>query len=487
MQIPLIWVYLFAGFAAGMAAAGIVAFFVCRRRQKEHFRRLDEFQAEVEESATKLEEELDKWRSEAEKSEELLSQSRIENASLKERVERVASLERKNGELEEMLENARRYNLKLEKELSEANMLIEAERTYNKKSLQELKDAKETMRKEFKILASQIMEENSRRFGIISKDGVEQILKPLQHQVSEFKKRIEQVYTDETKEMAALMNEIKSLKELNRRISEDAINLTRALKGESKQQGIWGEMVLERVLEASGLRAGEEYEREVGLKDGENRRLRPDVIVRLPGGRDIVVDAKTSLVAYERYVRAEDDARKKEFAKLHLEAVKSHIDKLSGKNYASLDGINSLDFIFMFMPIEGALMLALQSDPSLYDRAFEKHIVLVSPTTLLVALRAVENTWRREKQNRNAIEIAKRAGSLYDKFVSFASDLEKVGKQLATVQRTYDDAWKKLTEGRGNIVGQIQKLEELGAKTTKRMPGRLAEEAKTDEMEKIKS
>jgi len=381
------------------------------------------------------------------------------------------------SELEAMLDAMRGKNVALEKEVSELSIRLEEERRQSQLRLNELKEAKELMQKEFKVLASQIMEENGRRFGTISKEGVEQVLKPLQQQVSEFRKRIEQVHTDETKEMATLLHEIRTLKELNQRISEDAVNLTRALKGESKQQGIWGEMVLERVLEASGLREGEEYEREVSLQDNENRRFRPDVIVHLPDDRDIIIDAKTSLVAYERYVNAETDEERALYARHHLEAVKSHIDRLSDKRYTALEGVNTLDFVFMFMPIEGALMLALQTDPSLYDKAFAKHIVLVSPTTLLVALRAVENTWRHERQNRNAMEIARRAGALYDKFVGFAEDLEKVGKQLDTVQKTYDGAWKKLTEGRGNIVRQVMALEELGAKTGKKMPKKLADAA----------
>ena len=276
------------------------------------------------------------------------------------------------------------------------------------------------------------------------------------------------------------VNYLGSLKELNNRISEDALNLTRALKGESKQQGIWGEMVLERVLEASGLREGEEFEREVSLQDGDSKRFRPDVIVHLPDDRDIIIDAKTSLVAYEQYINAEDEEKKAHYAKLHIEAVKSHIDKLSDKSYTMLEGVNTLDFIFMFMPIEGALMLALQTDPTLYDKAFAKHIVLASPTTLLVALRVVENTWRHERQNQNAMEIARKAGALYDKFVGFAEDLEKVGKQLDTVQKTYDSAWKKLTDGRGNIVRRIEELHELGARASKKIPKKLSDAVGTD-------
>ncbi len=474
MQIPLIWLYFAAGAAAGSVIAGLILFRLFDKAKKRSLDEAKKLQEESGERITQLEKELAEAESYSGSLQEHLKRSQIEYAALN---ERVLSLEERKEELQSVIESERAHTLALEKELSEVKTALEAERRHAKKSIEELKEARTLMQKEFKILASQIMEENSRRFGAVSKEGVEQILKPLQQQVGEFKRRIEQVHTEETKEMAALLNEIKALKDLNRQISEDAVNLTRALKGESKQQGIWGEMVLERVLEASGLRAGEEYEREVSLRDRESRRFRPDVIIHLPDDRDIVVDAKTSLVAYERYVNAEDEAEKKEYAKLHLEAVRSHIDKLSDKSYTALEGINALDFVFMFMPIEGALMLALQTDPGLYDRAFSKNIVLVSPTTLLVALRAVENTWRHERQNRNAMEIAKKAGALYDKFVGFAEDLERVGRQLDTVQRSYDGAWKKLTEGKGNIVRRIEELHELGARATKNMPKKLSDSA----------
>ncbi len=477
MQIPTLWIYLFAAAAAGAAATALAAYLLFRSFVKRYSERLERLKIDAREKIEELEASLAALRERAQAVEEALGSSRIENAALKERLERLAYLEAEKGELERLLESARSHNLALEKELSETVTLLESERKQAAKSMEELKEARESMRKEFKLLAAQIMEENSRRFGNVSKEGVEQILKPLQVQVSEFRKRIEQVHTEETREMAALLNEIKTLKELNRKIGEDAVNLTRALKGESKRQGIWGEMVLERVLEASGLREGEEYEREVSLQDGDNRRFRPDVIIHLPGGRDIIVDAKTSLVAYERYVNEEDEERKKHYAKLHLDAVKSHIERLGEKSYGSLEGVNTLDFIFMFMPIEGALMLALQTDPALYDRAFSKKIVLVSPTTLLVALRAVENTWRHERQNRNAMEIARKAGALYDKFVGFAEDLEKIGKQIETVRKTYDGAWRKLTEGKGNIVRRVEELHELGARATKSMPKKLADSA----------
>ncbi|WP_457606641.1 DNA recombination protein RmuC [Nitratifractor sp.] len=526
MQIELIWIYAAVGAAVGALLALLLTWLLMRARRRERERellenleaqkaretilegvlqeerqarnvverelederiatatlrtRLEETERNLRESEARTaigKEEREQLEERLRNREQALEEERVANAALTTRVEELGRLLPRQEELERKLEMKQQRILELEKERSELGTRIEEEREQSRVRLQELREAKETMQKEFKLLAAQILEENSRRFGEVSKSGVEQLLKPLQQQVQEFRQRIEKVHTEETRGMATLMQEIRQLKDLNRQIGEDAVNLTRALRGESKRQGVWGEMVLERVLEASGLREGEEYEREVTLRDDESRHFRPDVIVHLPDRRDIIIDAKTSLVAYERYVNTEDEEKRKQYARHHLEAVKSHIDQLSEKSYSQLEGVHTLDFIFMFMPIEGALMLALQEDPGLYDKAFAKHIVLVSPTTLLVALRAVENTWKRERQNRNALEIAKRAGALYDKFVGFAEDLEKIGKQLDTVHKTYDSAWKKLTEGRGNIVRQIESLRELGARTSKQIPRRMADDA----------
>jgi DNA recombination protein RmuC len=474
IMIPNHWLWFSAGVAAAVLVTGIFFWMVCysgKRRFREELSRMMEDRDRIGIHRDEIAHALERERLQAAALRAELEA--MERSWKREREEREAFLRAKESECVQL----GRVRLDLEKELSEMRVRLEEERERNARSIEELKDARETMQREFKLLASRIMEENSRRFGEVSKERVEQLLKPLRQQVESFRRRVDEVHTEETREMAALLNEIKTLKELNRQIGEDAVSLTRALRGESKTRGIWGEMVLERVLEASGLREGEEYERELSLRDEERRRFRPDVIVHLPDDRDIVIDAKTSLVAYERYVNAETDEERARYAKAHLEAVKAHIDRLSDKSYTRLEGINTLDFLFMFMPIEGALMLALQEDPGLYDRAFGRGIVLVSPTTLLVALRAVENTWRRERQNRNALEIAKRAGALYDKFASFAGDMERIGKQLDTVQKSYDAAWKKLTAGRGNIVRQIEAIREMGAQTSKKLPRKLVEDA----------
>ena len=476
-QIPLEALYLLYGFLGGAALAAAVAWGVMHARRRAYEAAMEKAHREAEANEAAAQERIDALERREEALEEALQQARIEAATLRERVERLRSFETRLEESEEALAMQRERNVALEREVSELQTRLEEERRQTELRLQELKEAKETMQKEFRLLASQVMEENSRRFGDLSKERVEAVLKPLQQQVVDFRKRVDELHTQETKSVSALMAEIRNLRELNQKISEDAVNLTKALRGESKTQGIWGEMVLERVLEASGLREGEEYEREVSLEDADRRRFRPDVVVHLPDDRDIVIDAKTSLVAYEKYVAAETEEERKRYEAEHLAAVRAHIDRLSDKSYTRLEGIHTLDFIFMFMPIEGALMLALKADPTLYDKAFGRHIVLVSPTTLLVALRAVENTWRHDRQNRNAMKIAQQAGSLYDKFAGFAKDLEKLGSQIDTLRNTYDAAWNKLVSGRGNLVRQVETLRELGAKASKELPKKTAEEA----------
>ena len=329
------------------------------------------------------------------------------------------------------------------------------------------------LKEEFAELASKIFEGNSKEFTKLSHESLSSLMKPMESQISEFKQQINTLYSDESKDRAMLKQEIISLKELNQQISQDAINLTNALKGEKKQQGVWGEMILEKVLESSGLRKGIEYTREVSLKNEEGKVYRPDVLVHLPDKRDLIIDAKTSLISYEKFINASLDDPKELYLKEHTKALRNHIKSLSDKNYEKLLGINSLDFIFMFVPIEGALAVALESDATLYDDAFKKQILLVGPTTLLIAMRAIENVWKYEKQNQNAKEIATRAGALYDKFVNFSNDMVKISKQFDSLHGNFESAKKRLSEGRGNIVRQVEQLREMGAKTSKTIPEEL--------------
>jgi DNA recombination protein RmuC len=367
-------------------------------------------------------------------------------------------------ELEELTNKLTNQNAVLNERLENIN------RSYEEK-ITLLEQNKEQMRLEFKELADKILETNSKKFSTQNQETLSKIIKPINEQFDEFKKQINDVYIKEAKDRSALQAEIKSIKEINLQMSKEAKNLTSALKGESKTQGVWGEMILESVLENSGLKLGEQYEREVSLShESDGSRYRPDVIVHLPNTRDIVIDAKNSLTAYERYVSAVDDDEKEKYAALHVESMRKHIKELSQKDYANLKGVQTLDFIFMFVPIESALLMAMEYDSTLFDHAFKKNVILVGPTTLMVSLRAVENSWKYEDQKKNAMEIAKRAGLLYDKFVSFVESVEKLGKQLNTAQGTYDDIMSKMTSGRGSITSQFLKLEKLGAANSKELP-----------------
>jgi DNA recombination protein RmuC len=342
-------------------------------------------------------------------------------------------------------------NLK-ELELVKYQTKLEASEKNSAEKISLLKDSESDLKKQFENLATKILEKNSESFSKISQEKINTIVSPMQTQLKDFKEKVESVYLNEAKERSALSNELKTLKELNQKISTEAHNLTTALKGNNKTQGSWGEMILEQVLNRSGLRAGEEYLREKTLKNSSGETYRPDVVVNLPQDRQVIIDAKTSLVDYEDYSNDNNDAS----LKAHINSINKHIDGLADKDYENLQGINTLDFVFMFIPIESALMLALENDKDLFDKAFKKKIVLVSPTTLLIALKAVENSWRYEKQAKNTEEVVRLATKLYDKVRGFTEDFEKVGKNLNSAQKTYDDAFGKLTSGKDNIIRQIE-------------------------------
>ena len=364
-------------------------------------------------------------------------------------------------------------NNELHLKIHEVEIKVSEQKKQNEEKISMMQEHRGEIKEEFAQLAAKVLEGNSKEFSKLSGENLSALIKPMESQISDFKKQINTLYSEESKDRAMLKQEIISLKELNQQISLDAINLTKALKGEKKQQGIWGEMILEKVLESSGLRKGEEYTREVALKNDDGKTYRPDVLIHLPDNRDLIIDAKTSLNAYERYISAESAELKELHLSEHIKATRHHIKDLAAKSYEKLVGINTLDFIFMFVPIEGALALALEKDPSLYDDAFKRHILLVGPTTLLIGLRAIENVWKYEKQTQNAKEIASRAGALYDKFVNFSEDMVKLSRQFDTLQGSFESAKKRLSEGKGNIVRQVEQLKEMGAKTTKKIPKEL--------------
>lgn len=340
-----------------------------------------------------------------------------------------------------------------------------------------LLEAKEALSQQFQNLANKIFEDRGAKFVTQNQEAMETILKPLRDGLGEFKAKVEAVYDKESKERFSLQNEIKKLVELNSKIGEDAVNLTNALKGQSKTQGNWGELVLERVLESSGLQKGREYDVQVSVNVEGGGRLQPDVIVRLPEGKNIVVDAKVSLTAYDEYCSAETDAQRADALSRHIASVRAHIAGLSGKNYQTLYGVKALDFVLMFMPIEPAFMLVMESDKNLYTDAFRKNIMIVGPWNLLVSLKTIASIWRYEYQNRNAQELARQCGALYDKFVGFVADLEDIGKRLDAARGSYDAALGKLSSGKGNLVRQVERIRQLGIKPSKLLPPPLIEAA----------
>ena len=382
-----------------------------------------------------------------------------------------ADLERARAELEA----ARGEVLRTSAELAQARTRADAERANAHEKLQLLAEAKATLSDQFKTLASEILEEKSRRFAEQNQQSLGTLLDPLRTQLSEFKGKVEEVYVKEGQERFALTEQVRQLMALNKTLSNDANNLTQALKGSAKTQGNWGELILERVLEASGLEKGRVYHVQVSQRDAEGNLQQPDVVIDLPQERKVVVDAKVSLVAYDRFAGAASDEERAPALRQHLDSVRAHIKGLSGKNYQALYGVKSLDMVVMFVPIEPAFMLAVTHDEGLFMEAWQRNVLLVSPSTLLFVVRTIAHLWRQEAQSRNAQDIARRGAELFDKLSAFVADLQKVGGKLKDAQAAYDEAEKKLSTGRGNVIRQAELLKGLGVKATKALPGALVD------------
>ncbi len=335
------------------------------------------------------------------------------------------------------------------------------------------KEKEAKFREEFENLANKILEEKTQKFTRQNKENLDSILNPFTRAIKEFKKQVEETEKHSHGRHQALYEQLKQLKELNNQLSQEALNLTKALKGESKTQGIWGETILNSLLEKSGLEKGREYFTQQHFsveREGQQKRYKPDVVIQLPNNKKMIIDAKVSLTAYERYINAEDEKTKEAALKEHIRSIKQHIDGLQKKNYEDLLKGESPEFILMFIPVEPAFSLALKEDPSLYNYAFQFNIVMVTPSTLLATLKIVDNMWINERQTRNAVEIAEQAGKLYDKFHGLLEDLKIVGTRLTSAQESYNSAIKKLQSGRGNLLGQVEKLKRLGAKAKKQLP-----------------
>ena len=350
----------------------------------------------------------------------------------------------------------------------------ESSRSFEEK-IRLLDEAKVQMKVQFEQLAGQIFEQKSKTFDEAHTKGLDLLLKPFREQIAQFATQSKEQFIHDAKERQSIKDEILRLKTLNERLSQDAINLTQALKGENKTQGNWGEIVLERILEESGLREGHEYDIQSTLSDEEGKKFRPDVIVHLPQNKDIIIDSKVSLVAYDAFIRAENDEDRSHALKQHLLSIHSHIKGLSGKRYEQLSGVRTLDFVLLFMPIEGAFLLALEQDNTFFKTAYEQNIVVVSPSTLLVTLRTIEHIWRSEYQERNAKAIAESAEALYEKLVAFVEDMEKIGEQIGRTQKSYEGAMNKLSSGKGNLIRRVESMRKLGLKPKKLLPSSLTD------------
>ena len=409
-------------------------------------------------------------------------------------------------ELELMLNSEKEKNIRASEDLTKINDELRKEREEvlklnnlntrlesDYRNIQEnLKNQKEEVNQlqekfsaEFKNLANEIFEDKSKKFTDQNKSNIGDLLKPLGEKITDFERKVEQTNKESIERNSALKEQLIGLRELNQKITKEAENLTKALKGDSKAQGNWGEFILESILEKSGLEKNREYFVQESKTNEEGRRFQTDVVVKLPESKSIIIDSKVSVVAYERAVNSDTDEEKSAHLKAHLLSLRTHIKGLGEKNYHSLYGVESLDFVLMFIPIEPAFSLAVQNDPELFNDAYSMNIVIVSPATLIATLRTIASIWKQEYQNQNAIEIAKEGGNLYDKFVAFTEDLKNVGRHLDTTQKVYVEAAKKLYEGNGNLIKRAEKMKKLGAKASKNIDQKLIERADDDEVSKF--
>jgi DNA recombination protein RmuC len=452
---------------AGLAGGAIIAALVVRFHLRSVFlSKLEDLQIRFD----RTDQELRKCRAQAGELQDDLRRESAALAQARERGVHLSKLEAELGRKDRLIQELQDQLAQLMTESAELRTALADERKQANEKIALLQDARQNLTTEFQNLAQQIFEEKSRKFSDQNQSSLNQLICPLREQLGDFKKRVEDVYDKESRDRAALFSEINHLKDLNQRISKEALNLTRALKGDSKTRGNWGEVILERVLEASGLQKGREYDLQVCLYDRHGKRFQPDAVIRLPEGKDVIVDAKVSLKDYENSYTAQEPGEKKKALKAHIDSMRTHIRGLSTKNYETLEGVRTLDFVLMFIPIEAAFLAAIEKDRELFNEAFEKNIMVVSPSTLLVTLRTIQNIWRYENQNRNALEIARKAGALYDKFVGFVQALEEIGTQLEKARGAYRTAYDRLVNGRGNLIRRTQELKELGIKPGKKLP-----------------
>ncbi|MCF9123636.1 DNA recombination protein RmuC [Vibrio parahaemolyticus] len=435
---------------------------------------------QVKQSLADAQQELDELDNERDKAAFEVRQSHGKLMAAMEKLRYFEAVKQERQQYFDELGQMREQKSRLETQLREQQARHEQMNQANAEKLQILEQAEVRLKQQFEHLANQLFEEKTAKVDSQNRQSLEGLLSPLKEQLEGFKKQVNDSFSQEAKERHTLVHELKNLQRLNEQMTREAVNLTQALKGDNKQQGNWGEVVLARVLAESGLREGHEYETQVNLQSEAGKRYQPDVIVHLPQNKQVVVDSKMALVAYERYFNAETDAERDRALNAHLTALRAHIKGLSMKDYHKLKGIQSLDYVLMFIPVEPAFQVAIQADPSLIKDAMEQNIILVSPTTLLVALRTIDNLWRNERQNENAKLIAQRATKLYDKLRLFIDDMEGLGGALDRANQTYQGAMNKLATGRGNVIRQAESFRQLGVEIKRPISSDLAQLAQSD-------
>ncbi|MDQ6998845.1 MAG: DNA recombination protein RmuC [Mariprofundus sp.] len=469
------------GVLVGMILLILVLWFLHARNQKKLIQA-----AEI--SLQGLEQDVDSYKHLVDLKSNELTSHKISIATLTERIQhadkQVEKYNLKLQEKERVLDALHRELSDLKSENRALETRIFEERKAADEKLALLEDAKEKLGNEFKVLAHQIFEEKGKAFSQQNRNSLDEVLKPMREQLGDFRKRVDEIHTDDTKERASLKAHLSQLKELNLQMSTDALNLTQALKGESKSQGNWGEMILERILDSSGLRKNHEYLREDSTDIGGGKRLRPDVIIRMPGDKHIIIDSKVSLTDYERVIAANDSGARKKFTKAHVNSIKNHVMSLADKHYAHLPGVHSPDYVLMFMPIEGAYLMAIEADQGIFEMAFDKGVAVVTPSTLYATLKLIEQLWRHEKQSENMVSLIDRASKLHDKVVDFVKAFEDVGGRLNQAKDSYDIALGRITKGPGNVIRQIDQLGRLAGKTKKELPGHLIETAMLEDQKK---
>ena len=407
--------------------------------------------------------------------------AQTEIATLQERLSaheaRLDELKDELTEKEQDIKSSDSESTSLKEDIATLETKLTEERKVTEEKLKILEESKQKLAAEFKNLANEIFDDKNKKFKEESKATLDTIIKPLGEKIGEFRKKVEDTHEKNIKEQASLREAISSLKEMNAQLSKDAHDLTTALKGDVKMQGNWGELILERILEASGLQKGIQYVTQESITEESGKRFQPDVIINLPEGKHVVVDSKVSMVAYERYCSADDNETREKCKKEHVSSLRRHIKELSDKHYQDLNKLKTLDFVFMFIPIESATALALHSEIDIFFEASKSKIVIVTPSTLLAALKTIAYLWRQESQNKNATEIARLSGEMYNKFANFVSDLENIGKRIDQTGSAYNDAMNKLKTGRGNLIITTEKIKKLGARTNKEISASLLEEA----------